>query len=322
MSKTPDANPRKVLGKGLSALLPQRPQGVPQKEVEAPPKSSHSKLDATRVPIGLISPNTAQPREEFDDQKLDELAQSIRTNGIIQPITVLAASEGKFTIIAGERRWRAAQIAGLTEIPVFVRDATQDQILELALIENIQREDLNAVETATAFRRLQQEYKLSHEQIAERTGKDRSTITNFVRLLRLSKPVLADLAGGRISVGHARTLLNLTDVDQQNDICQQIIEQGLSVRETEALVKRILQPIAEPAKTEPAAEKKIDPNVRAAVEQIASFLGTRVRLIPKNEKSGKIEIEYYNPDDLDRIYSLIMTPEDKNGKVSGAGGRS
>ena len=227
MSKPTD-NPRKALGKGLSALLPPRPRAVPQPETTTQQSVSTNDLtplDPRTLPIGSIQPNPEQPREDFDHVKLEELAQSIRANGIIQPITVTHSKQGTYIIIAGERRWRAAQLAGLVNIPVYVRETEPERVLELALIENIQRADLNAVETAHAFRQLTERYGLSHDQVAERTGKDRSTVTNFIRLLKLTAPVLETLATGKISVGHARTLLNVTDPDTQWAACQRIVQQ-------------------------------------------------------------------------------------------------
>lgn len=214
--------------------------------------------------------------------------------------------ENQYCIVAGERRWRAAKLAGLTELPALVRSVKGDDLLEVALIENIQREDLNAIEIATAFQRLSSEHHLSHEQIAERTGKDRSTVTNFLRLLKLSPPVRHELAIGGISMGHARALLNL-DSDQQALLCSQITNEGLSVRETEALVKKL----SAPPRFSPAAEKKsvtdeVDPNIKAALEEMSMALGTRVKLNARSETFGRIEIEYYSQEDLDRIYSVIV----------------
>jgi len=306
MSK-PTNNPRKALGKGLSALLPARPR-APHSDSISPqsvPTNDLNPLDPRTLPIGSIQPNPEQPREDFDATKLEELAQSIRANGIIQPITVTNSKHGTYTIIAGERRWRAARLAGLAEIPVYVRDAEPDRVLELALIENIQRADLNPVETAGAFRQLVDRYDLTHDQVAERTGKDRSTVSNFLRLLNLSPPVLEALATAKISVGHARTLLNLPDPDAQWAACQRIIQNGFSVRETEAYVKKLTEPPKPHA--EPPAPPPLDPNVRAALDDIGAALGTKVRLVSRSDSSGRLEIEYYSQEDLDRIYAVITS---------------
>jgi ParB family transcriptional regulator, chromosome partitioning protein len=305
MNKNPEPQQRKALGRGLSALLPARPNLVSTPEATAgSPAGPPLPLDAVTLPIAAIVPNPDQPRGDFDTEKLNELAQSIRANGIIQPVTVRPVGEHKYELIAGERRWRAAQIAGLTEIPVYVRHVDHDRVLELALIENIQRADLNPVDTAQAFRQLVEGHGLSHDQIAERTGKDRSTITNFLRLLKLSQPVLDELAGGGISVGHARALLSLTDPAAQGAACHQIISHGLSVRETESLVKKLAK--SGNAETADAKDpKQLDPNIKAALDEMAQALGTEVRLITRNNRSGKLEIEYYSSDDLERIYSVI-----------------
>ncbi|MBV8706487.1 MAG: ParB/RepB/Spo0J family partition protein [Acidobacteriaceae bacterium] len=310
MTKEGDRSQRKALGKGLSALLPSRVGSavpVPLTDaLPAKPALPESFENFQSIALHQISPNEEQPRSVFEDDKLQELAQSIRANGLLQPVTVYRVGPNQYKLIAGERRWRAASLAGLQEIPALVRSVEQHQLLELALIENIQREDLNAIEIATAFHSLATHHGLSHEQIAERTGKDRSTVTNFVRLLRLSPFVRDALKSGQISVGHARTLLNVTDEDSQADICRRISEQQLSVRETERLVKNLTSPVPDQKKGELKTEgEKIDPNVRAALEEIAAALGTKVKLYAKSATSGRLEIEYYSQEDLDRIYSVI-----------------
>ena len=323
MNKEQERNPRKALGKGLSALLPARNTGAasavaPAKEVAHPhpvptpiaapvlPLIPEQFETFQNIPLDKIQPNQQQPRTSFDAQSLDELAQSIRANGLIQPITVMKTGNGKFMLIAGERRWRAAHFAGLKEIPALVRTVQQDQMLELALIENIQREDLNPVEAAMAFQRLVEEHGLSHEDVAERTGKDRSTITNFLRLLRLAPLVLNELSRGAITVGHARALLNIPGPDDQFDLCQEIIANQLSVRETETLVKNLAnKPKTGDGKEGKKEPPRLDPNIRAALEELTLALGTKVRIVPKSASAGRIEVEYYSQDDLDRIYAVI-----------------
>ena len=296
-----DRNQRRALGKGLSALLP---SGKPI--ILAPPPPVTQVLPETfedfrSLPLDQILPGPEQPRNAFDQDRLLELAHSIKTNGLLQPITVQKNADGKYRIIAGERRWRAAKLAGLTEIAALVRTVEDWQRLELALIENIQREDLNSLEIAAAFERLATEHGMSHERIAERTGKDRSTVTNFLRLLRLGDEAKRALENGQISTGHARTLLNLTDEAQQAKACQDIVAKRLSVRETEALVKRLAQG-GQPAAEKPEKpEEKLDPNIRAALDDMAMALGTKVHLTPR-----RLEIEYYSPEDLERIYSVIV----------------
>jgi ParB family transcriptional regulator, chromosome partitioning protein len=309
MNKEPDRNPRKVLGKGLSALLPNR--GPTTAAVAAP--AAEAALPANfeefqSIPLDQIQPGEEQPRDVFDYAKMEELSQSIRANGILQPIVVYrdTASKGRYRIIAGERRWRAAGMAGLKEIPALVRTVERDKLLELSLIENIQREDLNPIEVATAFERLQTEHGLRHEQIAEQTGKDRSTITNFLRLLKLGQRAQNELKTGNISVGHARALLNVTDERRQAELCDQIITKKLSVREIEALVKRLTQAEGASQAAENKEEVRADPNVQAAIDEMQRVLGTRVHLMQGAKGGGRLMIEYYSQDDLDRIYSAIV----------------
>jgi ParB family chromosome partitioning protein len=318
MTKEPDRNQRKALGKGLSALLPSRlntpgTTALPaekQIEPEAPPPAtlpeSFEKFES--LALDAISPNEEQPRTEFDQDKLQELTQSIRIHGVLQPVTVYRAADGRYRLIAGERRWRAARLAGLAEIPALVRTVEAHHLLELALIENIQREDLNAIEVANAFHNLATQHGLSHEEIAERTGKDRSTVTNFIRLLKLPDRVREALSTGQISMGHARALLNVASEAAQVDICQRVINQQLSVRETERLAKSLASPgsVTQPTKVEIKANgSELDPNVRAALDEIAMALGTKVRLYAKSPSSGRLEVEYYSQEDLDRIYGVI-----------------
>jgi ParB family chromosome partitioning protein len=231
------------------------------------------------------------------------LAQSIRENGIIQPLVVRKAGSA-YQLIAGERRLRAAKIAGLEEVPVVVQDFADDRLMEVTLIENIQREDLNPIEVAHAFERLAKEHHLSHEQIAQRTGKDRSTITNMLRLLRLPEQVQMLLAEQSLSMGHARALLGLPGAEQQTELAQKTTRDGLSVRQVEKLVQKLTAPPEE--KGEPAEAVRVDPNVKAAIQELERVLGTRVRIVAKNDSRGRIEIEYYTTDELSRIYDLIV----------------
>jgi ParB family transcriptional regulator, chromosome partitioning protein len=210
MKNEPDRNPRKALGKGLSALLPSRAAApVPEVNTPGPVNPLPAEFENFRtIPLDQIFPNQAQPRTSFDSEKLEELSRSIKINGLLQPITAYRESDNRYIIIAGERRWRAAKLAGLTEIPTLIRTAEQQERLELALIENIQREDLNPIEIAVAFQNLASEHGLNHEEIAERTGKERSTVTNFIRLLRLSAPLQSAIISGHITMGHATCLLS------------------------------------------------------------------------------------------------------------------
>jgi ParB family chromosome partitioning protein len=276
---------RPALGRGLSALIP---------DPQASRPSAESALD---VDTDLLHPNRFQPRTSMDEGKIEELARSIRANGIIQPIVVRKADEG-FEIVAGERRWRAAQRAGLLKVPVVVRDIPDERLLAAALIENIQRADLNPIEEAHAYRRLADEYRLTQEQIADSVGKDRSSITNYLRLLKLPQEVRTDVGSGALSMGHARALLGLADEEAQLRVARAIVTKGLSVRDTEALVKKAGQPAAAP----PSADK--DVHTRAAEERLRFALGTRVEIV-RSRKGGKIEIAFTSEDELQRLFERL-----------------
>ena len=278
------ADKRPALGRGLSALIPDAPA----------PQAAERGLD---VDIDLLQPNRFQPRTQMDEGRIEELARSIRSNGVIQPIVVRKAENG-YEIVAGERRWRASQRAGLLKVPVVVRDIPDERLLAAALIENIQREDLNPIEEAHAYRRLGDEFGLTQEQIAESVGKDRSSVANYVRLLRLP-PEVRDHVGGRaLSMGHARALLSLPDAESQLRVGREIVQKGLSVRDTEALVKRAVSPAPE----KPDAPK--DVHTRAAEDRLRFALGTRVRIARKG-KGGKIEIDFSDENELQRIYEQL-----------------
>lgn len=312
MNKATDTQ-RRALGKGLSALLPSRQATArplpppPSEGVAPPPPDSPPKeeISTNLLPVDWIHPNPNQPRQNFDDDRIRELTQSIAANGIIQPITVCEVGKQNYLIVAGERRWRAAKLAGLPSIPVYVRQVETAKVLELALIENIQREDLNPIETAEAFEQLIGHHKLTHEQVAEQTGKDRSTVTNFLRLLKLQPAVRQHVAAKQISMGHARALLTLEKPSAQVAVSEQIIKDGLSVRATEQLVKRMTSEPEPPA--EPKKPKVVDANTRAALDEMAMRLGTKVKIVPRSETSGRLEVEYYSKDDLQRIYEAIVS---------------
>ncbi len=283
---------RPALGKGLSALIPDAPES---------PRTSPVELDIDR-----LIPNTYQPRGQFDDGKLDDLAKSITSNGVIQPIVVRKVGD-QFHIIAGERRWRAAQKAGLLKVPVVVRDVgagNERSILEMALIENIQRENLNPIDEATAYKRLADEFSMTQEQIAGAVGKDRATVANFVRLLRLPDEVRADVAGGALSMGHARALLALSGEADQRRIARDIVSRNLSVRETESIVRKA----TETAPAAPAEAKPADVHTRAAEERLRLLFGTRVRIVRQGAK-GRIEIAFGSEDELIRLFEQL-TGED------------
>ncbi len=258
------------------------------------------------IDIQSIEPNAFQPRTQFDESRLEELAQSIRSNGIIQPILVRSQPDGRYQIVAGERRWRAAKLAGLDKIPAVVREIPEDRMFELALIENIQRQELNAIEEAHAYKRLIETLGLTQEMVAQRVGRDRTFITNYLRLLRLPEDVQRFVEDEKLSMGHARALLGVDDPDVQRKVARNIIDHGLSVRETERTIKRIITG----APAELAAipnPKRDDANVRAAEDKLRRRIGSQVRISTNQTgEGGKIEIEYYNQDDLHRVYQLLM----------------
>jgi ParB family chromosome partitioning protein len=282
------AEKRPALGRGLSALIP---DSLPP--AAAPPAAADRSLD---VDTDLLRPNTFQPRAQMDDERIEDLARSIRANGIIQPIVVRRADHG-YQIIAGERRWRAAQRAGLLKVPVVVRDIPDDRLLAVALIENIQREDLNPIEEAVAYRRLSDEFHLTQEQIADAVGKDRSSIANILRLLRLPQEVRANVASNALSMGHARAILALPDEASQLRLARDVVARGLSVRETEALAKKSSAP--EEKKAQPT-----DVHTRAAEERLRLALGTRVRIVRRG-KGGRVEIDFVSEDELQRLYERL-----------------
>jgi ParB family transcriptional regulator, chromosome partitioning protein len=282
---------RPALGKGLSALIPDLP--------EIPPRVPTLEADIDR-----LSPNDFQPRGIVDDDRLQELAESIRAHGVIQPIVVRRLGD-RFQIIAGERRWRAAQLAGLLRVPIVVKEVAPGQersLLQMALIENIQRENLNPIDEALAYRRLADEFHLKQEEIATAVGKDRASVANFVRLLKLPDDVRADVAGGRLSMGHARALLSLDDEADQRRVARDIVGRSLSVRETESLVKKIVEGAA-PAR-EQHAPKPVDVHTRAAEDRLKLLLGTRVRIVRSGTR-GRIEIDFNSEDELIRIYDQL-----------------
>ena len=295
MNKRPETQ-RKALGKGLSALLPKRSLA---EQLPAPAQTEAPGTRIASIPITQIEPNPLQPRTNFDQGHLQELADSIEAHGIIQPL-LIRRKGANYELIAGERRLRAATLAGLSEVPAIIQDYADDRILEIALIENIQREDLNPIETAQALERLTREMNLSHEEIANRTGKDRTTITNMIRLLRLPSEVQLLVAERRLSMGHARAILGLSKPELQTQMAEKAAAQGFSVRQVERLVKKINEP------REPSEAPLQDPNIRAAVGELESVLGTRVRIVEKSDQRGRIEIEYYSQEDLQRLYELIL----------------
>ena len=279
---------RPALGKGLSALIPDAPE---------------PRVGPLEVDVDRLMPNALQPRAHLDDARLEELARSIKANGVIQPIIVRKTGD-RFQIIAGERRWRAAQKAGLLRVPVVVRDVVAGQersLLEMALVENIQRENLNPIDEALAYRRLSEEFHLTQEDIATAVGKDRASVANFLRLLKLPDEIRADVAAGTLSMGHARALLALVNEADQRRLARDVIARHLSVRETESLAKKIAEgakPSVEPA------PRPVDVHTRAAEDRLRLGLGTRVRII-RQGTGGRIEIDFTSEEELIRIFEQL-----------------
>ncbi len=281
------AKNRPALGRGLSALIPDKPAPSPGLPTE--------------VDIDQLSPNRMQPRTVMDEPQLEELAASIRRNGVIQPLVVRPGDTGRFEIVAGERRWRAAQRAGLLRVPVVVRHIPDDKLLEVALIENLQREDLNPIEEAEAYRRLTTDYGLTQEAVAAAVGKNRATVANYVRLLGLPPEIQADVAGGALTMGHARALLGLSVPGVQKRAAREVVGRGLSVRDTEDLVKRLTRqgdPTAPPSPPAP------DVHTRAAQDRLRVALGTRVRIVRRG-RQGRIEIDFTSEDELQRLFERL-----------------
>jgi ParB family chromosome partitioning protein len=288
------AEKRPALGRGLSALIPEVPAQAP---AAAPPAPAAPRGVPLEVDLDRIVPNPRQPRLQMEQGPLEELAQSIRVNGIIQPILVRRSGD-HFEIIAGERRWRAAQIAGLLRAPVIVRETADDRLLQVALIENIQREDLNPIDEATAYRRLLDECAMTQETLADAVGKDRASIANHLRLLRLPAEVQRQVSAGALSMGHARALVALENPVTLKKAADDVVARALSVRETEALVRRLNAP---PAPTGVAVK---DVHTREAEDVLKLSLGTRVRIVRKG-KGGRVEIDFVSEDELNRIYEHI-----------------
>ena len=302
---------RPALGKGLSALIPDAPE---------PPR-----LGTIEVDIDQLAPSDQQPRLQLDDERLAELAESIKANGIIQPILVRRTGS-TYRIIAGERRWRASQRAGLLKVPVVIRDVpegAEQQLLELALVENLQREDLNPVDEALAYQRLADDFGLTQEQIAAAVGKDRTSVANYLRLLRLPEEVRGDLVSGALSMGHARALLALPDPPSQRQAARDVVSKSLSVRDTEALVKKL----AAPPRTAPAelGSPPADVHTKAAEDRLRFALGTKVQIVrrggrgkgtkARTDRGGRIEISFTSESELNRLFEHLTEPRrsDPNG---------
>ena len=294
---------KKGLGKGLDSLIANKVEKPVEPKVEI---KADGENGAVLMNINKVEPNREQPRKKFDEDALLELSESIKQFGVLQPLLVTERKD-YYEIIAGERRWRAAKLAGVKEVPVIIKNLTEQEIMEISLIENIQREDLNPIEEAQAYKRLLTEFNLKQDEVAERVSKSRTAVTNAMRLLKLNDKVQQMLIDEMLTTGHARALLAIEDQEKQYEAAQRIFDEKLSVRDTEKLVKNIQNEKPDAL----VSVNKIDPQLLAVYrdleEQMKALLGTKVYINPKDEKKGKLEIEYYSQDELDRIIDLIRT---------------
>ncbi len=287
---------KRGLGKGLDSLIPESSKATVTKSSD-----SDSKDNVQMMKISAIEPNREQPRQKFDEDGLLELADSIKQYGVLEPLMV-RKNKDYFEIIAGERRWRAAKLAGVKEVPVVVKDYTDQEIIEIGLIENIQRENLNPIEEAMAYKRLLEEFDLKQDEVAERVSKSRTAVTNSMRLLKLDERVQQMIVDEMITTGHARALLAIRDKDEQYELATRVFDEKLSVRETEKLVKNWKKP-----KKEKKKAKALDAEYQDLEEKMQEALGTKVRVAPKGNGSGKIEIDYYSEEELEHMFDLIMS---------------
>ena len=305
-TQKPNQN-KEALGKGIRSLL---------QSIDADLKTGSGKLKPTvvetatgsfRIPLDEIDINPKQPRRYFDEQGLNELASSIKTHDIIQPVTVSRMPSGRYRLVSGERRVRASKIAGLADIPAYIRQTNDQQLLELALLENLQREDLNAMEVALSFKRMMEELDLTQEQVAERMGKDRSTIANFIRLLKLPPDIQVAVRIGEISMGHARALINVDSIDKQLFVFDQIKEKGLSVRQTEALVRNLYK---DSGVVKKHTKSSLPDGFQRIEDKLASYFSTRVKLRHSKSNSGSITFEYYSQEELNKLLGQLNVPLD------------
>lgn len=301
-------NKKQALGKGIRALLntiDEEMQDSSGEKAVPPSVSGQSTGSILRIPVEQIEVNPKQPRRDFDETALRELSESIKLHDIIQPVTVVKIGQAKYQLISGERRLRASKLAGLRDIPAYIRTADDQQMLEMALLENLQRENLNAIEIGLSYRRLMDECDLTQEEVAERMKKDRTTVTNYLRLLRLPPDIQRSVRDGDLSMGHARAMLGLEQVDQQLYVFREVREKGLSVRQTEKLVKDMSSPEARSQGSGKSAPVKLPPAYKRIEDSMASHFSTRVKMERKKNGKGTITVEYYNDEDLERIMKLM-----------------
>jgi ParB family chromosome partitioning protein len=296
---------KEALGKGIRSLL---------QNIDADLKTTSGNLksnvveevaNAARINIDQIHPNPKNPRKDFDEVALNELAASIKIHDIIQPLTVSKIGVGKYQLIAGERRFRAAKIAGIKDVPVYIRHANDDELLELALLENLQREDLNAIEIGLSYKRMMDEIHYTQEEVAERMGKERSTITNYIRLLKLPPDIQLAVRNGDVSMGHARALINIDTVDKQLYVFHEVKTKGLSVRQTEELVRNLYK---NNALVKSTVKNQLQPAYKKIEDNLASYFGTKVKMAHNKKGYGNISIEYYSLDELNKILELMNAP--------------
>jgi ParB family chromosome partitioning protein len=295
---------KEALGKGIRSLLQSIDTDLKSGSGNLKPAVVENVTGTNRIPIDDIETNPKQPRRDFDEQTLKELAESIKLHDIIQPITVSKLTSGKYRLITGERRWRSAKMVGLKDIPAYVRQANDAQLLELALLENLQREDLNAMEVALSFKRMMEELDYTQENVAERMGKDRSTVANFIRLLKLPPDIQLAVRNGELSMGHARALINVDTIDKQLYIFKEIKEKGLSVRQTEALVRNLYKQSGGVKKT---SKSSLSPIYQKIEDNLASHFGARVKLKNSRNGSGQIIIDYYSQEELNKILGQMIS---------------
>jgi ParB family chromosome partitioning protein len=303
-----NTQPKKdALGKGIRSLLQSIDADMKTSAGALKPDVVEKTTSSTRLALGEIEVNPKQPRQDFDETALKELAASIKTHDIIQPLTVYKTAGGKYRLIAGERRLRAARLAGLKDVPVYIRQVNDQELLELALLENLQRQDLNAIEIGLSYKRLMEECNLTQEQVAERMGKERSTVTNYIRLLKLPPGIVVAVRNGTISMGHARALVNVDQVEKQLYVFNEIVQKGLSVRQTEQLVRKLYQDGAPVKKSE---KTTLPPAFRRIEDNLASHFGTRVRLQHQKKGHGQIVLEYYSIEELNALLEKMQVRAD------------